>query len=332
MANRTYMTFNYPQATTGGKTLLTGIRKIKNSHRVYISGFYDYPNSTQVASFVYSGYLNGKGIWNELYYPSSQGITVLTTNLYGPNNGIRKDTINVVGNYTTQEAGDSTIGCLYQGPLSGSGIWTTLIPTSSSPVLNTIAHSTMGQLVVGNYNTQDGQSKAFIYDILTQTYYDIIKPNAITVTAYGIWHNKHNSYTICGGFSNDNHISGVDTGYLVDWDNKYHRFSNWRDYSYNNLSARAVITHFNGITSDGKGGYNLTGDWSGIEDNTPQLGFFANVQRNKHGRFNRKAKWEPVSFPGLTTLTSGNSVYKKIVIGVYTVLNDDSINGYISFP
>ncbi len=321
--NRKYYTFNYPEQASGGETLLTGIRKVSGKHNsYYISGFYKYPNGASVISFVYKGPLSGNGTWNTLNYPSSSGITVLETNLYGPNNGPRSE-IQVVGNYTTEETGASAIGCLYEGPLDGSGKWTSLIPTSSSQVLDTIAHSTMGGLVVGNYNTQPHVSKAFIYDIKKGVYHDIKKPEAVDITAYGIWHNGGHSYTICGGYSNADVISGLDSAYLVDWNNKKRRFSNWRTFSYKNDPLKAVVTHFDGITSDGNGGYNLTGDWSGVADG-PQSGFFCNVRGNK-------ATWSSISFPH-HKLTSGNSVSQKIVIGVYPSNKTNSVYGYISIP
>ncbi len=348
---RKYITFNYPIQTDGGKTLLTGIRQVKeSSNKVYISGFYEYEDGSKTDAFVFKGNLNSEDkkdqdLWYVLNYPSTLGRTVTATNLYGPNNGC-EGKIQVVGNYTTKETKKYTIGCLYEGYLSGKGKWTTLIPSfSSDTTLNTIAHSTNGNLVVGNYDTELIQGKAFIYDILKKKYYDIIKPNAKSITAYGIWYNDDHSqtYTICGGYSDLDSISGIDSGYLVDWNNITHSFENWKSYSYNNQPKNTLITHFDGITSDGNGGYNLTGDWIGrsedslvrlrrdnIESNSSKLGFFANVKRKKNGNFN-KAKWSEVSFPGKKTLTSGNSVYNDIVIGVYTVPQNKSIYGYVSY-
>lgn len=332
---RKYRTLNYPLQTEGGKTLLTGIREVGDfRNKVYISGFYKYPNS-RVDTFVFKGNLNNQDLkdrdnWYVLNYPSSIGRSVTATNLYGPNNGnSNSGKIQVVGNYTTKETGMSTIGCLYEGYLSGDGKWTTLIPNfSSKPTLNTIAHSTNGNLVVGNYDTQLNQGKAFIYDISKKKYYDIIKYDAKSITAYGIWHNGGESYTICGGYS-DFDGTNLDSGYLVDWNNLTHKFDNWKSYSYGNQPKNTVITHFDGITTDGHGGYNLTGDWIGTE-NSNNLGFFANIKRNKCNKFG-KAIWSEISFPGKTTLTSGNSVYSNIVIGVYTFPKNDSINGYISY-
>ena len=106
----------------------------------------------------------------------------------------------IVGNYTTVESAGSAIGLLYQGAVDGSGTWSTLLPPSpdNSNVINTIAHSTMGGLVVGNYDTRLATGKAFIYDITKNTYTNLTKPGAVSITAYGIWYNGGSSYTIAG--------------------------------------------------------------------------------------------------------------------------------------
>lgn len=317
MCDAKYMTLNYP-CETGGKTLLTGIREVRDQKKkVLISGFYE--NSTKFG-FIYKGDVFGNGKWYSFVFPSPSGSTVSGTFLYGPNNGCKKDQIEVVGNYTL-EGSTTQIGCLYQGHLNGCGVWTTLIPTSSEPVLNTIAHSTMGGMVVGNYETSLFRGKAFIYDICRRVYYNIVKPGALSVTAYGIWHNCGCSYTICGGFSNlvD---TGLDQAYLVDWNSSTGVFLNWRNYAYDNDPAKAILTHFDGITKCGDG-YNLTGDWLETGTTTPKA-FFCKVDE-KNGA--PRTTWCTLSYP-YSDATSGNSVYKNYVIGVYD--KDSTVNGYIS--
>ena len=235
MSIRTYSTFNYyPAPTNNSKTLLTGIRgrkvckcskssytgipmKYRNTE-LFISGWYNSPkvnDEVVTIPFVYKGDIAGNGIFHVLNYPSAPGRTVTATNLYGPDI-IKCNKIRVVGNYTIEENTTSksvVIGCLYQGPLDGTGKWITLTPASSDPVYNTIAHSTNGGIVVGNYDTELYQGKAFIYDICSKEYFDIIKPGAVSITAYGVWHNGGNSYTICGGYS-DLNLLGLDIGYI----------------------------------------------------------------------------------------------------------------------
>lgn len=327
--DRKYVTFNYPAAECGDKTLLTGIREIKNEIGVYITGFFEPADKAlPVIAFVYKGKLNGDGTWYEFNYPSSQGVTVVATNLYGPDNGIG-DTIKIVGNYTTEETGQSTIGCLYEGTIDGDGEWTTLVPTtlSNQPILNTIAHSVMGNYVVGNYDTQLKQGMAFIYDIKKKVYYNITNQFAKSITAYGIWHNEGHSYTICGGYSiaNGQGVPNLDSSYLVDWDSKLCLLTNWRSYNYDNDPVKAIVSHFDGITSDGKGGYYLTGDWFGFTSPLG-LGFVCHIDA-----IDGTAKWENLSYPK-SLLTSGNSICgKDIAIGVYTAEQLDTVNGFISY-
>jgi hypothetical protein len=301
MDERIYLTFNYPGAVSGSQTLLTGIRGKESL--LYISGFYESPDSPTV-EFVYRGDITGKtgpcskNSWNVLGYPSRPGVTVTGTNLYGPD-VLKHCNIRTVGNYFTEETGDQAFGCMYQGSLDGRGKWLTLTPPDS---FNTVAHSTQGDLVVGNYDAGPGTiSRAFIYDIVDRTYQEIIKPQASIISAYGIWHNCGSHYTICGGYSDSDIISGLSTAYLVDYNRATHEFTNWRSYHYMNDDKTTIITHFNGITSDGCDGYNLAGDFVQL---TESGAFFAHVGRHKNGSFSR-ATWSQVSYPD-STATSGN--------------------------
>lgn len=359
MGKRRYITFNYPNAGTNSETLLTGIRSDKNNKKkVYISGFYKfsindrkladscgaeiYKLDGNITSFVYHGKLSksnsthkAKGKFYNLSYPSSSslGRTVTATSLYGPNNFVCRgnNNIQVVGNYITLEAGStSPIGCLYEGKLDGSGKWVTIIPPGS---INTIVHSTMGGLAVGNYiSSGEVFSKAFIYNIKTEEYIDINLGFSVkSLTAYGIWLNspKDNCcpyrYTIAGGFSRINSLPGTGEGYIIDWNNKTKTFSNFASFIYTPSSgdnSKTLITHFNGITSNGCGGYNLTGDQVSL-GSVDELGFYARIK-------NGKVKWEDIHYPG-SVITSGNSVDKKNVIGVYKNSGSDQVNGYISY-
>jgi hypothetical protein len=332
---RIYLTFDYPGSGPGSKMSITGIRREEET--LYITGWCVLPDTSPTpgtVSFLYTGDVRGttgpcsNNKYNNLNFPSAPGKIVTSTNLYGPA-VLKHGNVRVVGNYFLQEQ-SGAIGCMYEGPLDGSGIWTTLNPSTDS--LDTIAHSTMGDLVVGNYNTSPIpiQGKAFIYDVKTKIYYEIIKPEAKSITAYGIWHNGGDWYTICGGYSNLNPVSGLDTGYLVDWNNKTHTFYNWRDnYYYQNDNINSIGTHFDGITTDGCGGYNLVGV-AILANPSETVAFFAHVNRHKNGEFS-EATWEKIKFPGNNT-TTGNSVVDKTVIGVYnpTFNPASTIHGYIS--
>src|SRR5688572_1378545 len=112
--DRIYLKFNYPEAVSGSKTLLTGIRR--KGKVLYITGFYEPPNSETI-SFFYKGDLSGsvnpcsENSWNILNYPKSTA-----TNLYGPL-VLDCDNIRAVGNYTTKGV-SGPIGCMYEGELN----------------------------------------------------------------------------------------------------------------------------------------------------------------------------------------------------------------------
>ena len=334
MPERIYKTLNfaYPGNIPNGKTLLTGIRPDKHSNnKFYITGFYNSPLGGPVLSYIYRGKLNDFGksyqnTWNLLSYPSSDGKNVSATNLYGPNSGPSKKIIRAVGNYTLEGAEKTPYGCLYEGPLTPTdenpGQWRTLIPNiegGDKTVLNVIAHSTIGDFVVGNYDTLLIQGKAFLYSISKDQYWEIIQDNAKSMTAYGIWQNSKNSYTICGGYT-DLTLPNFEKAYLLDWDSKLQKFSNFRTYTYNN-SQDTKITHFNGIYGDQKG-YTCTGD-------TENGGFIFRLPfKNKVSSKGSKGFWEPLAFPGSKS-TSGNSVVKSTVIGV-TIDSNGKTNGYVS--
>jgi hypothetical protein len=141
-----YSTINgYATVTATTQTIVTGIRGITNSTDVYISGIYGQTTGNMSSGLLYTGPVSTiGGAWRILNYPSSSGVTVTSTSLYGPNNGSVAGTVQIVGNYTTSQAGTGALGLLYQGAVDGSGTWTTLLPPTpdSTPVINTIAHST----------------------------------------------------------------------------------------------------------------------------------------------------------------------------------------------
>lgn len=314
MSERIYLLFDYPGAEPGSKTTLTGIRY--KYHRYYITG--NYTNKGNSLAFLYIGDLTGRptdeNCFYTLSYPGAE-----TTALYGPD-VLSRNCIRVVGNYTNSK-GEPT-ACMYTGAPDGSGKWKTLTPNIES--INSIAHSTKHNLVVGNYLVKSSQmTGAYIYDTISKKYHQIIKPKAVYITAYGIWYNGDCIYTICGGYSNSNIVSKVGSGYLVDWDG--HKFSNWRSYEYDN---RAIITHFDGISCDQKG-YELTGQAVVMDDdNERSQAFVAKVRRHSNGKFSY-AKWEAIAYPE-SDLTTGNSIAHNVVIGV-TILNDDpeTVHGYL---
>jgi hypothetical protein len=317
--DRVYLTFNYPGSQDGDQTPLTGVRN--NGKELYISGFYHTEDKPAIG-FVYKGEVGqqwDKNRWHTLNVTSTPGKTVKGTNLYGPDI-IKHNKVRVVGSYNTEES-STMYGCLYEGDLNGTGKWTTLMPPNS---LNTVVHSNMKGLAVGNYLLEGSEgAHSFIYNIKEHKYYDITKEGVTSISAYGIWYNGCGLYTICGGYSkvnpNDPSLKRIETAYLVDWNNKTHKLHNWREYNYNNHGVISLITHFEGITTDNRGGYNVVGEAK--LSNGDLVIFAANI--------NKGVKWEIIQYPGSTS-TTGNSIYEENVIGVYRTSENNSVNGYLS--
>ena len=319
-----YSTLTYPGAGSGDSTFLTGVRGVSNSSDVYISGFFAPAGSTAgIAGLIYKGPLSGQGTWYSFTYPSSPGATVTSVGLYGPDN-FGAGGISVVGNITTVEAGEFPIGALYQGPLDGSGTWQPITPPQSTA---TIAHSNMNGIAVGNYVITDGPGpgKAFIYDIEADTYYELVKPGAVSITAYGIWYNGGHSYTIAGGYAE----IGIAAAYLVDWDSTTHQPSNWKSYRFKNQQQPVtLLSHFEGITTDGTGGYNLAADSLVVESGLVIDAALANVPRNRDGSFG-DATWTTISYPN-STVTSANTVFAQSILGVYQLTGSSRSIGYVA--
>lgn len=286
---RVYLPLNGAEMTT-----LTGIRSLGTTQ--YVCGFYGSPAAA--TSVVYVGDRTGQGVWYPLNYPDGA-----STNLYGPD-VLSRDCIRVVGSIF--DAASNQIGCMYEGPVDGSGAWTLIQPQFENPTLNTICHSTAGGLVVGNYDTVIIQGRAFIYDIQTQEYINFTPtPNIKSITAYGIWSNGNHQYTIVGSYASPD-SPNLSTAYIVDWNHRTQTYSHFTTYSYQN--SPTIVTHFDGIGAGSHGDkYILTGDYINA---TFEHGFIAYIKRDCLGGFQRKAKWVPLQSPG-QTLISGNSVAAK---------------------
>ncbi len=314
-----YNQFNY-STTPVFSSLITGVRGVSYSSNVYITGlFYESASSTLSQGMLYTGPVGGGGSWAVLNFPNSA-----STSLYGPDNDGAGNVI-VAGSYTLPSAPTIQRGLVYQGSATGGGTWSDLDMSSmivrpNESAIFTFAHSTMGGLVVGDFDTNLATGRAFVYSINSNSYTELIKPNALSITAYGIWFNQGTNYTIAGGYS-DTDESGVSVAYLADWNSATNTASNWESYNFNNQPE--LVTHFEGITTDGSGGYNLAVDYA------DSLGLHAgigHVARNSDGTFGA-ATWATVQYPG-AVITSANTVYQNYIMGVYTLSSTPAINAY----
>lgn len=319
--------FDYASVAAPG-VVITGIRSDSSStDAVVITA------SVVSGGITYGGLYQGSlaavptaplSAWNPLT-PVFDKEVVTSATFYGPNTSrfdpsLGAGNVRAVGSYKFGVGPGSNLdhGMMYVGAVAGGGTWTKLDATplvgAGDTLLNTIAHSNMGTLVVGNYDTQLTTGKAFIYNIASDTWIDLNPFGSMSVTAYGIWQNggsSSTSYTIAGGFSDLNSL-GLDAGYLVDYDTTT-GIGALRTFNYANAPISSLISHFDGITGTADG-YNLTGDFV---QGASTGAFFASVNRLADGSFG-PAHWQQVAFPGADVqLTSGNTVIDSTVLGIY---------------
>jgi len=329
-----YNTLNYTGTLpSGGYVGLTGIRQIGSTESVYITGSYNIESFNH--GTLYVGPITGGGVYYIYDYPSSTGLTTAGTNVYSADNGVNGN-VQLTGTYSAQQTGSTQFGFFYNGPVSATQLaanWQTLMfPESQVPdnatVLSTVPHSIMHGLIVGNYATAVTAGNAFVYDITASSYQAVSYPGSRYTSLYGIWWNGGESYTVTGGFSNispdiKNNRQGT-YGFIADYNRLTGTFSNWTTYTYNNQPA--ALTHFEGITTDGNGGYNLAG--SSLYNGSIYVPF-VNVTRNSSGGFNTTASWTNVWYPG-SSVTTGDTVYQNYLLGVYQESGVAGLFGYVA--
>jgi hypothetical protein len=264
-------------------------------------------------------------------YPVNVPSAVQTSG-YGPDL-LDAGRVRVVGSYVN--AGSSSrFGFLYQGAvgdLATAANYRTIRPASNPQF--TYARSTMGGLVVGNYDSAAvngepvGAGKAFLYDVAADAFLpDIVFPGSVSNTAYGIWFNGGTSYTICGGYALDpvnNLASDADQNralgraFLVDYDAATRTFANWKSFTYPAGAADvAFVTHFQGISGVEDGVYTLAAASAQAGASGGVIGSLVTVRRATDGTFGI-ADWQDLAYPGASA-SLVTSVYGNAVTGIAT--------------
>jgi hypothetical protein len=316
-------------ATPFQTNIITGVRGDYHG-RVVLTGSQLLGSGGNTVAMLYHGPLQDTTTGKiHTLFPQFAGETVTTSTFYGPNTSIFTPSIGVgnvvaVGSYQYSESSVANHGMIYRGPVSGGGSWTQIdVPSSlvgGATVFNTIPHSTMGDLVVGDYDLQGvpASANAFIYNMTTGSWTLFNAPfggmNQLT-TAYGIWQNGigSSSYTIAGG---SNAGAGINQAYLVNYNSITGDFSNLKYYAIDDRPG--VLSHFDGITAV-PGGFNLVA--LGVVDSA-----FASVKVNPDGSFS-DAEWTGLHVPG-SSLTTVNSVYQDIAMGIYAPQSGGAVATY----
>jgi hypothetical protein len=297
--------------------MVTGVRGWTGSQVVLTGTVVSEVNGDKVeTAMIYCGDLaptDPAGIF-QLEPDLIEGPTTNST-FYGPdtwvfNPDLGEGKIRAVGTCTFDKGEARNHGMVYQGTPDGNGGWSLLdIPekVAGGVVWNTVPHSTMGDLIVGNYDLEGeaGSANAFIHHQARSLWQRVALDGLQLVTFYGVWQNGKGStsYTICGGAKDG---LGINQGLLVDYDAATGAFSNKR--LYRNPDEALVITHFEGVTLAANGAYHL----AAMSDTAALL---ASVRRLSDGSFGEAIWSAPFTMDGETT--TGNTVYQDVLMGVF---------------
>jgi hypothetical protein len=318
-----------------------GLQGIKGSDT---EGTFIITGTSNVNGVVYNGPVNhgfttqgsGTGTWYVINVPPS--FNASSTSIYGPDN-LGGGNVNLVGSYVS---GTLRIGFFYAGPLTNTPSDRNFLSYQGRNLRTgqladfTYIHSVSSGLAVGNYGFQgEGNpfGHAFIYNPRRQAQpqKDIVFPDTDkTHTAYGIWYNGGSSYTIAGGVGLPSgpmkYGDPFGVAYLMDYDSATGRFSNYQTFDFKpqgpgnqDLRGRTILTHFEGIWSDGTGLYKLPATVSAIEDGVSKA-FVVYVQRQPDGRFSTNATWSPINIPGASVSTN-DSIFADTSVGLVTYPN-----------
>jgi parallel beta-helix repeat protein len=339
--------------------IVTGVRGTGNG-KVILTGSAPIGSGAQTAPFLFRGSPARAAARPavSVLTPPFRGVTSAT--FYGPDThsvnpaGIPRGRVRAVGSYQSSAAPAGVVnrGMIYLGPVSGpGGSWTSIsMPAHGAHtsghvracprrrthcfVADTIAHSTMGNLVVGNYDLNPSgpggvaSGNAFIYN-LTGHQWTLLRLHGSMsnlTTLYGIWQDGGAGsprYTLAGGSSD----RGNQRAFLMTYNERTAAFGKPRYFTYGN--APALFTHFDGITAV-RGGFNL------VAISSAQAASMAFVPVTAHGRRFGPARWHPVRVAGSRVCSgncikvTGNTVYRNHVMGIYVKAGSNGINSYLA--
>ena len=339
--------------------IVTGVRGTANG-KVVLTGSAPTGSGSETAPFLYRGRLTtaAQGATVSVLAPPFPGVTSGT--FYGPDthsfnpNTIPSGQVRAVGSYVSSSspAGVHDQGMIYLGPLNGAGgSWKSIdVPANGAHtvghvracpgfqsgcfVMDTIAHSTMGNLVVGNYDLNPSvpgglaSGNGFIYNMTRQQWTLLRLGGSMSnlTTLYGIWQNGADDsphYTLAGGSS----ATGTQKAFLMTYNERTGAFGKPRFYRYGN--APALATHFDGITRVA-GGFNLVAISTAQASSMAFIPFHA-----RKGSFGR-AQWHAVNVANSTLCSggcshvTGNTVYRNRLMGIYLRAGSSVVSTYLA--
>ena len=367
---RTISPFQYnPGNKSGVVTYLQGIKDGNKPGHYLLVGANNSPSPTPVG-IVYQGPLDsvesngvtGSGLWTTVAVPKS--FKAAGTSVYGPEN-LGGNEVNFVGAYTLDLDGQTPssaepaiVGFTYTGEVGGStkNGWRSVQGITELGTLGsyTFVHSVDGGLAVGNtdhakVDNLTGyfslKSTAFIVEVDSGEQIPIRFPSdrdpLVTHTAYGIWDNGNNIYTIAGGSGEvlDSDSGKVEIGeaYLIDYDKVTGQFDNYTTFPYRNRDKGDLVSHFEGIYRTEDGYYKLPATSIALNHQGDEsIASVVTVKRNRRGGFEAAALWQDLdvsrSSDGAESLiTTGNSLYGDAVVGLAQYSDGDGSLTPLSF-
>ena len=330
--NANSLLVNTPQGNEyGGISAWQGIRSLGSD--IYLICGTTNPSPNTGYGLIYIGNINCQN--GEIYYlnvPNSSG-----TSVYGPNYDIDSSIYNFVGSYTNTE--QNIYGFIYQGNLNELTNESNFFYPAINQYYNTnFFHSFSNNLFVGNSGNKDknDDTVSYIYDmndlVLVKT---VIKyPNSGTTTAYGIWYNGNDIYTIVGGYSpknisinkiyrEDGIIIPIGNAFIVDYNSKTNTFFNWTSISYGDN----LLTHFEGISRNSNGTYSINVDTIDLKTSLLPTGYFLTIDRNDKNEFVYNLSNSVKILYNEDGISSSNSVVDNKVVGLY-ISNDNTRISY----
>lgn len=292
---------------------------------------------------IYKGTINVPDVENikTVTFPKST-----STSVYGPefiSHYFSDDTVTLVGSYQTGTPGltEPCVGFGYKGKycdFDNPNNYFTIEPII--PFKYTVVHSTRGGLAV--YISSDISQldfifgKSFVFDIEhKKTIAEVLFPNSLFTTTYGIWYNGqvncngcYDFYTISGGFSLPGILTNTRT-FVVDlYYNKVTGetyFENWTEI---NIPGISIITHAQGITRLDNGNYilpiaNFYLDLNNNNQLTQFSGAKVEIKREKNC-FNL-VNYESINYPQ-ALLTIVTSAAQNSVVGVFVDENKQALS------
>ena len=343
----------------GNGNIVTGVRGTTDGDVILTGSHAKADGTNNTLPFLYQGPLTSPAEDSGFHALTPQFAGFVTGTFYGPDTSTyNPDTIpagqvRAVGSYRNGD-GVFNHGMIYLGPVSGGGTWTTIdVPANGSNtvggvracpsdqpdcmVMDTIAHSTMGNLVVGNYDLNLGHGvsgNAFIYNMTTHqwTLLQLGGSLASGTTLYGIWQNGgpgSSNYTLAGGSSAHGSSLRTQRAFLMNYNERTVHFGPPRFYTYGN--APALVTHFDGITAV-PGGFNL----ATISSAQASSMAFVPTNGGNWPLFGR-ATWYPIDVaasrvckPAGCSMVTGNTVFQNQVMGVYVKQSDGKPRTYLA--